>query len=753
MKNSIKYRPEIDGLRGIAIVLVVIYHARFYSDHDFIISGGFLGVDIFFVISGYLMMSILLKEISINEKFSFKVFLNFFESRLRRIWPAYFFLIFVCIILFNYAFLGDTLHNFMKDSFFASIFHSNHWFSKKLTEYAAETSLNLPLLHTWSLSVEIKFYLFFPIIIFLCFSYFRKKYFIVLFILSLASIAYAQFIQLGWENERKSFFLFSTRFFELLIGSMVYLIERNNAYQLMLNNLQKNKNSFVKPDILGSFFGIILIIYSIFFLNNENIYPSIYTLLPIIGTASLILFARENFIEKILSNKIIVGIGVISYSLYLWHFPIFSFPRSLYLINEANNYSKILLIILSLILAIFSYYIIEKPFRNKKIISFRNLFLLSSISIIFLASSTLYLVKTKKTFRNYPDFISENVNKISWKDVRDGLGYCYARSKIYCRWNWEYDQIPRIYMVGDSHMSVLEKDIVDYAISKDIGIKLITGRFYLPDFKVYKKDNNQEIKSYVAKIEKAENILTKKTEENIPAGGNIVIYGAYFSSYLKDNEYVQEGTERISKTFYQPIDIKNPILDKKIREKYILDGIEKSLKNILDKNYLILVYPIPEAGILVGRKFMTLSLKDTSLINGIPFTKWIKNNPYYITTPYNIYLERNKKLIDLFNKINHPNLYRVYPEKIFCNNQVENKCITHNNKTIFYHDRSHLSPDGAKLVNKEIINILENIYEKYPGDYSEVMKTFQTGVGVKPGESLKGYIKRNDIIIKNNVVK
>ena len=97
-------------------------------------------------------------------------FLNFFESRLRRIWPAYFFLIFVCIILFNYAFLGDTLHNFMKDSFFASIFHSNHWFSKKLTEYAAETSLNLPLLHTWSLSVEIKFYLFFPIIIFLCFS-------------------------------------------------------------------------------------------------------------------------------------------------------------------------------------------------------------------------------------------------------------------------------------------------------------------------------------------------------------------------------------------------------------------------------------------------------------------------------------------------------------------------------------------------------------------------------------------------------
>ena len=94
--------------------------------------------------------------------------------------------------------------------------------------------------------------------------------------------------------------------------------------------------------------------------------------------------------------------------------------------------------------------------------------------------------------QNFPGFIEKNVNKISWKDVSDGLGYCYGISKIYCSWNWEYDHIPRIYVVGDSHMSVLEKDIVDYAINNKVGIKLITGRFYLPEFKLYQKGNSKE---------------------------------------------------------------------------------------------------------------------------------------------------------------------------------------------------------------------------------------------------------------------
>ena len=298
-------------------------------------------------------------------------------------------------------------------------------------------------------------------------------------------------------------------------------------------------------------------------------------------------------------------------------------------------------------------------------------------------------------------------------------------------------------------MSVLEKDIVDYAIDNQVGIKLITGRFYLPEFKLYQKRNYKEIKGYVDKIKKAESILTKKNQANKVAGGNIVIYGSYFSSYLEGDEYVQKGVKRKSKTFYQPIQKKEIIFDESERKKLILEGIEKNIKKILEKNYLVLVYPIPEAGILVGREFMNIATFGSSLINGLSFDKWLEKNKHHVTSPYNVYLNRNKDIIDLFDSLDHPNLYKAYTYKYFCNNQVKDKCITHNDKTIFYHDRSHLSPDGASIANSSILEILDKIYKKFPGDYSEAMKAYDSGVGVKGGENLKDFIIRNKIQIKN----
>ena len=763
MNKKINYRPEIDGLRGIAILLVVIYHARFYTEEGFFISGGFLGVDIFFVISGYLMTNIILNEIKINGSMSQKVFLNFFESRLRRIWPAYFVLILVSVILFNYFFLGDTLHEFMKTAFAASIFQSNHWIAKAATQYAAETSLNLPLLHTWSLSVEIQFYVIFPFLILASIYFFKKKYFLVFLSISLLSILYTQYMQSDVYGNLRSFYLLPTRLFELLSGSMVALLERRKNFQITFNMVdsrfknEKSKKevlnlSFEKFSNLGCLLGASLLLFSIMYLDNEQRHPTVFTIIPVIGTAFLIYFSKGNIFQKILSNKLIVGIGLISYSLYLWHFPIFSFPRTLYFINENSIVSKFTLIFISITIAIISFYVVEKPFRDKKFINFRNYFFLSFISVLLLASSTYYLIKSKKTFRSYPEFIQNNVNKISWKDVADGLGYCYARSKNYCSWNWEHDHIPRIYVVGDSHMSVLERGIVDYAIDKDkkLGIKLMTGRFYLPNFKLYNKSNLQEEKSYADKSKKVEKILTKQTEQSTPAGGNIVIYGAYYSSYLKENQYVQEGVKKKdSKNFYQPI-ISNDIIHNKLeREKLILGGIKKNIEEIIKKNRLILIYPIPEAGLLVGRKFMGLASKGTTLIEGMTFKRWIKKNKYYVTTPYDIYKNRNKEIIELFDSLDHPNLYKVYPAKNLCDNQVKNRCITHDDKEIFYHDGSHLSPEGANIVNKDIINILDEIYKEYPGDYSDAMEEFDTNKTRLGQEYFKRFIERKNIMINN----
>ena len=194
MFNSIKYRPEIDGLRGIAIILVLIYHARFYNSDDFFLKGGFLGVDIFFVISGYLMTSIMLSQVKKNNISHLKIFVKFFESRARRIWPAYFVLLLVCLLIFNYSFIGETLSDFNRSVIYSSGFLSNFHLVKTLAKYAAETSLNIPLLHTWSLSVEIQFYAIFPFIIFFTIKYLNEKYIVVFGILSLLSIFAATLI-------------------------------------------------------------------------------------------------------------------------------------------------------------------------------------------------------------------------------------------------------------------------------------------------------------------------------------------------------------------------------------------------------------------------------------------------------------------------------------------------------------------------------------------------------------------------------
>ena len=127
---------------------------------------------------------------------------------------------------------------------------------------------------------------------------------------------------------------------------------------------------------------------------------------------------------------------------------------------------------------------------------------------------------------------------------------------------------------------------------------------------------------------------------------------------------------------------------------------------------MILVYPVPEAGSLVATELYNKH-KFTSLFSGQSFDNFIDKNKYYVSNPYQVYLDRNKEIIKLFDNIKHPNLFKVYPAKHFCDNQVKDTCITHTDKEVYYHDNHHLSPKGAELVNKDIIKILKRIYNKW----------------------------------------
>jgi peptidoglycan/LPS O-acetylase OafA/YrhL len=709
MSQLIKYRPEIDGLRGIAVSLVVIFHARFLTEKGFLFEGGMYGVDIFFVISGYLMTIIILNQINRDNYLSFNIF---FESRIRRIWPAYFVLLLFCIYIYTN---GDSetsigIKQFFQSIFSSTIFQSNHFFPYRLIEYGAQTSLNMPLLHTWSLSVEIQFYFLFPILIFLIINFLKKNYFLTFFFLAILSILTAEI--LTHIRPIYSFYFLPTRGFELMAGSIVAIIERNKNYNTTIQNLERGKGNFGKISNYCSCLGAILIIFTFVEFNEETRHPSIYTLVPVIGTAFLILFSKDNFMNKFLSNKFFVSLGLISYSLYLFHYPIFAFPRSMQLLDETNILLKLFLIIISIIISIFSYFFIEKIFRNKKIFKRNTIYIFTSFSVIFLLSLSVYLNYNYKFSNTTPKFISDNRNISSWKDVRDGLGYCYARIKIYCSFNWRDSDNKKLYIVGDSHMSSLESGILNYKNNyEDIPLKLITGRFYLPEFNQIIVSNNEKEPNFTKGNEKAKRVLTIKNEEGGQAGNGIVIYGGYYSFYLNDDQFMRNGFNRKSNEFYQPSSTKNLINNPKERKKLILGGLKRNIEAILDKHIMILIYPIPEAGSFVATELYN-KYKFTSLFTGQSFDNFINNNKFLISNPYQVYLDRNKEIIELFDNIKHPNLFKVYPAKYFCDNQVRDICITHTDKEIYYHDNHHLSPKGAELVNKDIIKILDILYSK-----------------------------------------
>jgi peptidoglycan/LPS O-acetylase OafA/YrhL len=310
---KITYRPEIDGLRAIAVGAVILYHSQITIFGHQPFKGGFIGVDIFFVISGYLITSIILKELLINGSFSFK---HFYERRIRRILPA---LLFVMLVSLPFAWMYLISHSFVdfsKSILYSVGFSSNFYFWYSGQQYGAGSGLLKPFLHTWSLSVEEQFYILFPILLLVTFKYFRKHLLTILVVGLIISLQMADWGSRSYPSA--SFYFLHTRMWELLAGSILAYFE------ITLGHRSKNKTlNLILPSI-----GLFFIGHSILFFNDKMFHPSFYTLSLIIGVCLIIWFSnKDELITKILSLKLFVGIGLISYSLYLWHYPIFALSR------------------------------------------------------------------------------------------------------------------------------------------------------------------------------------------------------------------------------------------------------------------------------------------------------------------------------------------------------------------------------------------------------------------------------------------
>lgn len=338
-----KYRSEIDGLRAVAVIPVLLFHAGFGA-----FAGGFVGVDVFFVISGYLITTIIVDQME-TGRFSL---LTFYERRARRILPALF-LVVLCGLPVAYVLLlpGD-MKDFAQSAFYVSIFASNIFFWRESDYFATAAELQ-PLLHTWSLAVEEQFYILFPVFLMAAWRFGRRAIVWTLILCFLLSLAAAQWG--AYNKPSATFFLLPTRAWELLIGSLAafYLQRHRISSPTWANNLL-------------SAGGLVAILVAVFLFDKETPFPSLYALLPTLGTALIILFALPGTaVRAVLSWRPLVGIGLISYSLYLWHQPIFAFQRHVTM-REFSELVALGLIALALLLSILTYFLVEHPLRHRQ---------------------------------------------------------------------------------------------------------------------------------------------------------------------------------------------------------------------------------------------------------------------------------------------------------------------------------------------------------------------------------------------------
>lgn len=351
-----KYRPEIDGLRALAVIPVVLFHAGFEY-----FEGGFIGVDVFFVISGYLITRILIKELESNS-FSF---LKFYERRARRILPALFLIIIICLPFAWSWMTPSQLLDFSKSVMAVSLFSSNILFWRQ-SGYFEAASDEKPLLHTWSLAVEEQYYFLFPVFLYLMFRFHKDKILITISFVALVSLTTSELV--SHKSINANFYLPITRAWELLAGSIT-------AYISYYISQSKSNN-------LLSSIGLVAILAAIFFYDESIPFPSFYAFLPVFGTVLVILYAhKHSFVCKLLSLKPFVGIGLISYSIYLWHQPVFAFSR-IKLLREPDSFTFILLSCASIALAFCTWRWIEVPFRNRKWISNNSIFMFATFTTI-----------------------------------------------------------------------------------------------------------------------------------------------------------------------------------------------------------------------------------------------------------------------------------------------------------------------------------------------------------------------------------
>ena len=648
----IKYRAEIDGLRALAVLPVILFHAGFEW-----FSGGFVGVDVFFVISGYLITTIIISEMA-EGKFSI---VNFYERRARRILPALFFVMAACLP-FAWLWLTPTdLKDFGQSLVAVSTFSSNILFWLESGYFNNSAGLK-PLLHTWSLAVEEQYYILFPIFLMLTWRLGLKWVLILLSIVFLVSLGVAQWG--AYNAPSASFFLLPTRGWELLVGVFAAFYLKYNAH---LKSHAVNQ--------MLSLLGFGMIAYSIIAFDEKTPFPSLYALIPTIGTGLLILCAvPKTFIHKLLSLKIIVGIGLISYSAYLWHQPLLAFAKYK-VVGDVSELHLIILCIISFLMAWFSWRFVEKPFRSRTNISRSFIFRFSIIGIFIFSLLGTYTHFNGGFLNRLSD---EEQNSL--QSMRRSAEENCKDEMIRCLENMRNKNNKSLLLIGDSNAYHFSVGLRELAEERSYNYVQLTLGGCMPLAKFYRLDLSNQFNdrciSYNKTLLKNINDLSNRIDV-------VVVTSAWLIYFYGKNPLrgVSDGVNFGSENEVQlSLDGINEIPSEQKREvfsKYMDDMFsllaEKSTK-------VVVVGPLPPAIINFQRTV------------GVPSVVDILSEQYFTTVAsFNTLLEKKIARFD-FEYID------IADE--LCSLKF---CKVSDNGMFFYSDDIHLSDYGQSTIMMPLI--------------------------------------------------
>lgn len=676
------YRPDIDGLRAVAILSVVIFHA-----FPTRLQGGFVGVDIFFVISGFLISTIIFRSMQRGD-FSF---MEFYAHRVKRIFPALIVVLLTSYIFGWFALLPEEFKQLGKHIAAGAGFVQNLVLWQEAGYFDTASELK-PLMHLWSLAIEEQFYLIYPLMIW---AVWRFRLNVLTLVLIFGGVSFSLNIYDIGVDAVKTFFVPQTRFWELLAGSVLaYLqffkripfadwMKRGFFHPLIFRHPPLGVcRDAVLNDVL-SFLGSALIVFAIFSVNKGELFPGWWALAPVGGAFLLILAGPEAWINrKILTNRLMVFVGLISYPLYLWHWPILSYAHILES-ELPSREIRIVAVALSFFLAWLTYWMIEKPVRfgRKTWIKTATLCTLTT-AIGFIGYNTYQ--RDGSPFRLH-EFLKNN-SQFDWTGnaINDECKHAYPDIVLadYCIKSKPLD--PTVVVIGDSHSNSLYPGLAQLSKNNTSVILNLAHSACLPFFDVasHPKDQNDVCSAYMNKA--------LQFVENSPTVRTVVLASRWPLAVLGSGYHEGNGPVYNNR---QLALISNPEISD--FGKVFEIGMRSTLAKLSNKNKeIIFVLSVPELGFTPRSCLDSRPLRITSRIKNpcaVSREEFDKRNKQYRTIALDVLKD-------------FPSVKVADPMDLFCDNQF---CWALKDGKMMYRDDDHLSKQGSLFMADKILSLLE----------------------------------------------